>query len=140
MTAIYGTLDIRRVGQNKFYLLEPVTFLLNDDSSTTVPAGFTYDSGSIPRLARPIVCPFGSPADFGFLLHDWYYHLDDNGCAPVTRLEADNAMFELHNYCGVSPFVAAGVYTAVRAASWMFWGNGTPDVPVDDDLNEYLDL
>lgn len=52
-------------------LLEPLTYLDDEDYTTTVPAGYVADGNSCPRILWAFVPPWGNVMDRAFVLHDW---------------------------------------------------------------------
>ena len=143
MTQILGQLDVRKIRgvKRRFLALTDVEYVLNNGTRRLCRKHLEYDGGSVPQIAWSFAgCPFGGPGDDGYRLHDdWYEESRRVLLPPEQRIEADNGMLELHLYCGMEPVVAYGIYTAVRAASWRFWGAGISDLPSGiDDSEEWF--
>lgn len=121
VVSIIGELDIRKIGDDKWKLLSPIEYQF-ENYSVVVEKDFIFDGGSIPRPFWSIVPPMGTAADWGWVLHDWLYHLHrDCGDITFTREEADNMMLEVHEYRDVNEFVTHGSWTAVRGGAEDSW-------------------
>jgi hypothetical protein len=122
MTQIIGELDMRKDGDEHVKLLSPMEFQLNCGRIVMCERGFRFDGGSIPAPFRAIVCPFGSRADRGWLLHDRIYFGHRNlHEQQFTRLQADEAMLEMLLYLDVGEHIAYGAYAAVRGGGLTSW-------------------
>lgn len=123
MTDILGGLEILKLQGGRWELLSNPIILLNSGRTIKPQHGFIYDGGSVPQLFWSLVGgPVGTDADWGYLVHDWLYYLSRQGNPGWTRREADEAMLELHLYCGVPELIAYGVFTAVRGGASEKWG------------------
>lgn len=124
MTAVIGELDLRKKGATHWTHLSPIEFQLDSGKVVICEKGFTLDFGSIPRLFWSITPPIGTIADLAWDIHDRiYWGHRENGETNFTRLEADNAMLELHHHLGTSELVAHGSWTAVRGGGQLSWMN-----------------
>ena len=101
-----------------------------DDGPTrlTVPAGFTFDLASIPRLFWSLVAPFelsiAAP-----LLHDFLYRYAGEPPPPGTvparryaRREADRLFREVMAAEGVAAWRRHAAWAAARAFGGRAWG------------------
>ena len=141
MTQILGSLDLHKASDDEFTLLSPVEFQLDSGRIVIAERGFTFDGGSVPAPLRSIVCPFGSAADMAWLCHDrLYWGHRENAETSWTRLEADDAMLELHHHLRVPEHIAHGSWTAVRAGGRSSWMTAYEKLEWDyREGHEYLD-
>ena len=142
MTRVVGGLDWRKTGDEEVMLLSPVEFVLDSGRIVIAEKGFTYDGGSVPKVFRNIISPFGTCADWGWCLHDRLYagHRE-LGEMDWTRREADLAMLEMLQYKGVADLVAYGAFAAVRGGASQAWmsRDERKDWDEREELDEYLD-
>lgn len=130
MTEIYGTFEVMKLPEGKWQLLSNPIYFLDSGKSIKIDHGFIFDGGSVPQAFWSLgLTPVGTDADFAFLLHDWLYAKSRMGVEITTRHDADLAMLEVMLYSGVDSVLAHGAYTAVRAAAYPNWGDGSPDEP-----------
>jgi hypothetical protein len=81
----------------------------------TVPAGFIWDSASVPRIFWNIIPPWGSWAS-GALVHDYLYKHH-----PFERYKADAVFFGLMIRDNVVRWRAVTMWAAVRCFGWYAW-------------------
>lgn len=90
-----------------------------------VPAGFTFDLASIPRLVWVVIAPFelsiAAP-----LLHDFLYRhrgvpAVDHSARTYTRAEADRLFLEVMTREGVRRWRMLAAFGAVRLFGWLAW-------------------
>ena len=99
-------------------LLENVIYHVgspDSKDSITVPTGFVWDGGSVPRVLWPILDPWGS-ASKAYLLHDWLYHTGDR-----SRLVSDAIFMEAMEVLGVGFLKRKALYRGVRVGGWLAW-------------------
>lgn len=101
--------------------VNPVPYLLKKGPHVTVPGGFWFDGGSIPRTFRAAVCPMDCLAIRGFLIHDWFYHLSREGKRLYTRKQVDKMMLHQHHLDDVPEVLSHSMYRAVRIGSSWSW-------------------
>ena len=89
---------------------------LSDGRKITVPIGFQYDKGSVPRIAWPLMPRDDRSGVIAYQVHDWLYFT-----AETTRKEADQIMYELLRLGGMGWIRAQSAYRAVRAGGWLYW-------------------
>lgn len=101
-----------------FELME--TYLLEvEQGLLRIPAGFTFDAGSVPRPAWLFI----SPLDLGVvsvLVHDWLYRTGGQ-LGLLTRAEADRLFREQMKAEGVSWWRRRAAHLAVRLAGGSSW-------------------
>jgi hypothetical protein len=88
-----------------------------------IPAGYTIDGASIPRLFWSIIgSPFAPELIAAALAHDWIYlvHI-------LKRAEADEIFYQLLLQCGVSKWRARTMWAAVRSFGFGPWVNSHED-------------
>lgn len=91
--------------------------VLCDGDTITVPAGYRYNKGSVPRIAWPVIPRDDRAGVIAWQVHDYLY-----GVKTIPRNIADRIMYELLIAGGMSRFRAQVAYRAVRAAFWKNWG------------------
>ena len=93
---------------NRFILLKPVIYQINDDIFT-IKKNFIYDGASIPKIFWSIIGGAFHP-DFqkAALLHDYMYR------ESLGKDKADFYFYEILRHCGVSKIKAKLMYLAVH--------------------------
>lgn len=82
-----------------------------------VPNGYQTDGASIPRPFWFVVgSPFAPDVIRAAIVHDYLY-----SHRKVTRLEADDLLYEVMVADGVPRWRALVIHLAVRAFGWLFW-------------------
>ena len=123
MTVAYSVDPVLRWGlaQARFVLTEPFTVTWSRPRSPlvhfTVPAGFSTDLASIPRLFQSIVPKVGKhiqPA----IVHDWGYA----GNTDLTKADTDLLFLEGMKASGVWWLRRRVMYLAVRLGGKGHWG------------------
>ncbi len=94
----------------------PFEVYLCDGRKITVPKGFVYDKGSVPRLAWGLIPRDDRSGVIAFLVHDYLYETQ-----ILSRKESDQIMYELLRAGGMSWFRSQAAYRAVRLAVWKNW-------------------
>jgi hypothetical protein len=83
-------LELRWVDGKKYVLLKEFTYIRDNGTVVTAPAGFRTDGASIPRSVWPIVfAPMGPAAPAG-VLHDYMYMT-----SKFHREECDELFLEM---------------------------------------------
>ena len=100
---------------NHAQLLAPLTYDSPRVGRITVPAGFTTDFASVPRL------PFaywlaGNTAPRPANVHDWLYQTK-----ALTRRQADAVFYEAMGAWGMMGWRRWLMWSAVRAFGWRPW-------------------
>lgn len=96
-------------GQGLWSLLDPLVYEAYDGRRFEVPAGFTTDFASVPRL--PIAYAIaGNRAHRAATLHDYLIREK-----VVPRKRADDIFYEAMLATGVEPFAARAMHLAVRS-------------------------
>jgi len=96
----------------------------------TVPARFTTDFASVPRLLQGIAPKLGRQ-NRSAVLHDWLYStrplvLRKHGYAPITRKDADGIFRRCMREDKVSWLRRWTFWTAVRLGGWVIWRRRWP--------------
>lgn len=96
-------------GQGEWELLAPLVFEDRDGTLWTVPAGFTTDFSSVPRL--PVVyLRYGNRAHAPAVVHDWA--IRTKAC---TREHADDLFLQAMESIGMADKHVGPMYRAVSA-------------------------
>lgn len=98
-------------------VVDPVIYVDDAREVIAVPAGFTTDLASVPRLFWAIIPPFGK-YDGAAIVHDYLYSTQ-----IYTRAKSDGILLEAMKAEGVSAFERWVIYSAVRSFGWIPWGN-----------------
>ena len=104
-------------GADRWRLLEPV--LCPIGYTLVIPAGFTYDFGSVPKWCRWYIDNDTDGMAEASIFHDFLY---DSVIKPKhysTKASADKLFYKLLRYYGMGYFRAQSAYLAVR-----FFGKG----------------
>lgn len=103
-------------------LLKPV-HVIWEDFDFTVPKGFLFDGGSLPRAFWWFIAPAGK-GNLAFLSHDFVYReaektpVDSNGVG-MSREQADEMMYDLLVYSGLSKWKAWTAWRGTRRGGWL---------------------
>ena len=82
-----------------------------------VPNGYQTDGASIPRPFWFVVgSPFSPDVIRAAMLHDFLY-----SHRKVSRIDADDLLYEVMIADGVPRWRALVIHVAVRAVGWLFW-------------------
>jgi hypothetical protein len=119
MSAFPGTLRVDLIEDSqvgKWRVVEPFHYQSDVAGATfIVPAGFTTDFCSVPRI--PIAFDIlGSRARRAGVVHDYLYSTH-----PVDRETADKVLREMALLCGLNEAEAESMYLAVRAGGESHW-------------------
>lgn len=102
-------LDLRATNPGEWQVISPLVYTSDDGDIYIVPAGMITDLASIPKLLRPAIDRNGLSRPAA-VLHDYLYLI-----GSLSRKQADELFLEALLSCGVSSFVAKGMYWSVRA-------------------------
>lgn len=80
-----------------------------------VPAKFTTDFASVPRIFWNILPPWGKYGKAA-VLHDWLYHKQ-----TYTRARTDKIFLEAMKVLGVPWHRRSTIYWGVRVGGWVAW-------------------
>jgi hypothetical protein len=100
---------------HRWMLLKDVVWELTNGDTITIPAGYTTDFASVPRVFRGFVWGTGRQ-NLAVLIHDWLY---DNRIG--TRLAADREMLYWLLKAGCSTLKAYAMYYACRIGGKSWW-------------------
>lgn len=105
-------------GRGTWQLHSPLTYQSDLLGKVEVPAGFTTDFASVPRV--PIIFAIaGDRGDLAAAVHDYLY---DKTCnLSVTRKQADLLFKEALLAQKVPSWISWGMYFAVRAFASKHW-------------------
>lgn len=101
-------LDLRATNPGEWQLLSPLVYTSSVGDIYIVPVGMITDLASIPKLLRPAIDRNGLSRPAA-VLHDYLYLI-----GSLSRKQADELFLEALLSCGVSSFVAKGMYWSVR--------------------------
>lgn len=90
--------------------------ILSDGRRITVPKGFVYNKGSVPRAFWWLMPRDDRTGGVAWQIHDLLY--DKKLGRFLSRKEADQIMYELLLIGGMSKFRASLAYAGVRSAVW----------------------
>tara|TARA_R110002012_G_scaffold130733_1_gene283260 strand:- start:446 stop:841 length:396 start_codon:yes stop_codon:yes gene_type:complete len=82
-------------------------------SDTCIPAGFTSDGASVPKILWRIYPPFGKYLEAA-VVHDWFCVLGNKGESPIDSVTAAKVFREAMVACGVGKWRRNKMYWAVR--------------------------
>ena len=102
-------LDLRATNPGEWQLISPLVYASSAGDIYIVPTGMITDLASIPKLLRPAIDRNGLSRPAA-VLHDYLYLIGN-----LSRKQADELFLEALLSCGVSGFVAKGMYWSVRA-------------------------
>lgn len=129
---------VEPLGGNRYRLFEPYVYRWEKDGEryrVVVPAGFTSDLASVPRLLWVVISPFDLGA--AVVPHDWIYA--HGGRVPAgswqigtgsgwadderawTRRETDRLFGRMMREVGVPRVRRRSAYLAVRLFGWVVW-------------------
>ena len=108
-------LKVRQVTDDEWELIEPLVYDAGRFGIITVPAGFTCDFCSVPRV------PFaywmaGGLAEGAGVVHDYLYRV-----GTIDRESADRVFYTALRDLGVPPWKAGLMYKAVRMFAGRIW-------------------
>jgi hypothetical protein len=94
-------------------LVKPYAYVDHDNNISIVPANFSCDGSSIPRLVWTILgeSPMRGPHLFASIVHDYQYR-DPN--YSITRKQSDDLYFSICVKHGMSKFKALVMWAALR--------------------------
>ena len=113
-------------GHSLWRLKEDFVFeVLETGAIHKVPAGFTFNGASIPRVFWPIV---GHPMEGSFLsaslLHDWCCVKSKKAGKYTLRVAGDALFYHMLCEAGVPFWRRAAMYLAVRLQGWWTFKGG----------------
>jgi hypothetical protein len=80
---------------------------------TRIPAGFTSDGASVPRLLWRLFPPFGKYLEAA-VVHDYFCVLGHRGESPINSVAAAKVFKEAMRVCGVAAWRVHLMYLGVR--------------------------
>lgn len=108
-------------GARLFMLLEPFRYF-SSYGTITVPAFFTTDGASIPKMFHNLLGPFGSYFHAA-IIHDYLYSPRND---QFDRYESDDIFKEAMYNAGVPWWTRGVIHRSVRLAGWRhFKGTAT---------------
>lgn len=102
-------LDLRATNPGEWQVISPLVYTSKAGDIYIVPTGMITDLASIPKFLRPAIDRNGLSRPAA-VLHDYLYLI-----GSLSRKQADELFLEALLSCGVSRFIAKGMYLAVRA-------------------------
>ena len=116
MAQFITELNTKCINDEKWELITPLIY--DSDvlkKQVVVPAGFTCDFASVPRLPLAYLLA-GGTATKAAVIHDWLYW--NNGC---TRAQADGVFEEAMKVTGIPLWRRKIMYWAVRMGAGSIW-------------------
>jgi hypothetical protein len=116
MGTFQSELRVQFVDGDRWVLTSPLTYVSSKYDAFIVPAGFSTDFASIPRVLWTAV---GHPSGLwgpAAVLHDHEY-----AAGKVTRAEADWLFRDAMEALGVSRARRWTLYLGVRSGGWLAW-------------------
>lgn len=110
-----SALKVRQVADDEWELLEPLVYDAGRFGVITVPAGFTCDFCSVPRLPFAFLLAGGIGEGAG-VVHDYLYR-----AGLMDRESADRVFYLALRELGVEPWRAGLMYRAVRLFAGRIW-------------------
>ena len=115
MIGFVAPLDARHVDDNHWTLVSELTYGSEVlDGHVTVPAGFTTDFASVPRILPIVFACFGARCQPEAVVHDWLYRRGSD----VTRAQADRVFLEAMESRGKPWRLRFPMYLGVRLFGW----------------------
>lgn len=109
MAAFLTPLVVVQFGETDWVLHEDLVF-----GDIRVPAGFTTDFASVPRLPFAWLIA-GGVGNRAAVIHDYLYRTTPH---THTRAQADDVFYDALLACGVEPWRAYLMWAAVRCCGW----------------------
>lgn len=111
-------------GRYPWRLTEDLLYLSPRVGQVIIPAGYTTDFASVPRL--PLVyMTLGGRASLAAVVHDYLYDCPPDG---VSRADADAVFLEAMKAAGEPGWLARqSMYAGVRLGGWRAWRRDTSD-------------
>ena len=104
------------IGKGVWEILEPFEYHSKKYGVTRVPAGFTSDGASFPKIVYSIMgSPWGGKYGRPSVIHDFLYFKKYN------RKKADKIFLEAMQKCGVSFWKRRIMYRMLRLFGWLSW-------------------
>jgi len=121
-----GPLRIEEMpGEDRWILLEALTYVAKDGRIFTVPLGTVTDLASIPRFIWPLYHPAAPGYRKSAVVHDELYSRaelfsgDDHG--HISRGAVDDLFHEMMGVEGFRPTGRRAVWLGVRSGGWLPW-------------------
>ena len=110
MSSFTSPLVVEFLGKNKWRLSRTFEYRRGpDNKAIRVPAGFTTDFASIPKMFWSILSPYGRWGKAA-VVHDYLYYINKE----YTRKQADKIFKEAMGVLGVNWLIKGTMYRAVR--------------------------
>lgn len=115
-------------GKQTYVLLEDFTYESALLGMLIVPAGFTTDFASIPRIAWRYIDPEDPCVAYPSVVHDFLYSMKGGipGKPKYTREQADQVLREAMEICGARLDQRVIVYRMVRIFGGSHWTSSLP--------------
>lgn len=126
MTQFFTPLRYENLDGSEIRLIEDFEFHVAEDHTICVPAGFTCDGQSIPRLLWILDTPQGRGARAG-MVHDYLYWLNGRPHPQTGRTYSRAAADKIYRAALaaslLNPVACFVRYTALRWFGWMAWNS-----------------
>lgn len=109
-------IDFRRLGNDKYELLNDVTVFIAPATPIIIYKGFVTDFASIPNVFHFLIDKDDNAIAIASLVHDVLYRSE-----WVSRRTADAILLQLMKYRKAPLWKRAMVYLGVRMGGWVVW-------------------
>lgn len=119
MSSFTDGLFLEKIGRRSWRTTRDITYRvghLRSQWAITVPAGFTTDGASVPRLLWGLFPPFGGDYDQAAVLHDYLYRTQ---FLCLERVVADALLCEAMKALGTGHFTRWAIFVGVRLWGWV---------------------
>lgn len=109
---------LRYAKDGKFVMLTHIHHYIVNNKNIIVPAYFTTDLASVPRIFWLFISPIGKHS-IAAVMHDYIYSI--NCELNIHRKEADEMFYHVMRFCHVNKFTANLMYYCVRLFGASRW-------------------
>lgn len=104
----------------RWVLQQPFSYETDGGALINVPARFSTDLASVPRVLWPLLPPFGKYTKAA-VLHDWLYSEHRLHHGHCSRAYCDAVLLEAMCDLGVGKVTRNVVWLGVRLGGWVAW-------------------
>lgn len=120
-----GYLSIAHTDRRKWRVLMDFSYCTDEGRVFTIPAGFTINGTSSPRILWWLYPPMGGRYDEAAAMHDYLYATaelhEGNDHGHLSRGEADSVLHEGMKVKQLRGSAVATIYRVIRATGWKAW-------------------
>ena len=118
-------LEVEFLDGDRWKLISPLIYVLENEETIYIPAGFYTDFASVPRGLWNILPPIGRYGRAA-VLHDYLYQRRliwtvEGPARFCTRGEADSIFRQVMGDEGINVMTRWMMYSALRTAGWAAW-------------------